>query len=207
MEERATSLCIGVDISGCGTVFELSPVHGGWKERVLYAFTGDTDGGVPLAGVLLDKAENLYGTTPGPFSEYGSVYELSPTSTGTWSETTLSSFLDETYGFGAASSLILDASGNLYGTTQYGSGPTGAAQLSSAGHSAPPPKPFGPGTIFEITPGGSGSSTTNWIYTFAGTPDGFSPTAGMIHGPDGALYGTTASGGAFGNGAVYKFVP
>ncbi len=200
--------CIGVYIYGCGTVFELTPAHGSsWKEHVLYAFTGDTDGGVPLAGVVFDKTGNLYGTTPGPFYEYGSVYELSPTSTGTWTETTLSSFVDETYGYGAASSLILDDSGNLYGTTQYGAGPTGAAQLSSTGHTAPPPKPVGPGTIFEITPGQSGTWATNWLHTFSGTPDGLSPTAGMVRGPDGALYGTTTYGGAFGYGAIYKFVP
>jgi uncharacterized repeat protein (TIGR03803 family) len=200
--------CIGVYISGCGTVFELSPAHGAsWKEHVLYSFTGDTDGGVPLAGVVLDNAGNLYGTTPGPFSEYGSVYELSPTSTGTWTETTLSSFVDETYGFGAASSLIIDEAGKVYGTTQYGAGPTGAALLSSTGRTAPPPKPFGPGTIFEITPGQSGTWTTSWLYTFAGTPDGLAPSAGMVRGPDGALYGTTTSGGSFGYGAIYKFVP
>jgi uncharacterized repeat protein (TIGR03803 family) len=199
--------CIGVYIGGCGTVFELMRVHGGWKEQVLYAFTGGTDGGVPVASVIFDKAGNLYGTTPGEFAEYGSVYELSPTATGTWTETTLSSFVDETYGFGAASSLIIDGSGNLYGTTEYGSGPTSTAQLSSNERSAPPPKPFGPGTIFEITPGQSGTWTTNWLHTFSGTPDGLSPSAGMVRGPDGALYGTTTYGGTFEYGAVYKFVP
>jgi uncharacterized repeat protein (TIGR03803 family) len=162
---------------------------------------------VPLAGVILDKAGNLYGTTPGPFYEYGSVYELSPTSTGTWTETTLSSFVDETYGYGAASSLIIDEAGNLYGTTQYGAGPTGAAQLSSTVGTAPPPKPGGPGTIFEITPGQSGTWATNWLYTFADPPDGLGPGAGMVRGPDGALYGTTTRGGSLGYGAVYKFVP
>lgn len=199
--------CIGVYISGCGTVFELIRVHGGWKEQVLYAFTGDADGGVPVSGVIFDKAGNLYGTTPGEFDEYGSVYELSPTSTGTWTETTLSSFLDETYGYGAASSLIVDNAGNLFGTTQYGTGPTGTAQVSATGHTAPPPKPVGPGTIFEITPGESGTWTTNWLHTFAGSPDGSNPGAGMVRGPDGAFYGTTTYGGAFEFGAVYKFVP
>jgi uncharacterized repeat protein (TIGR03803 family) len=201
------SSCVGVYIQGCGTVFELIRAHGGWKEHVLYSFTGTTDGGMPVAGVMFDKAGNLYGTTPGPFAEYGSVYELSPTSSGTWTETTLSSFLDETYGYGAASSLIIDEAGNLYGTTQYGAGPPGAAQVSATGHSAPPPKPVGPGTIFEITPGESGTWTMNWLHTFAGSPDGLNPSAGMVRGPDGALYGTTTYGGVFGFGAVYKFVP
>ena len=199
--------CIGVYIQGCGTVFELTRAHGGWKEQVLYAFTGDADGGIPLSGVIFDRAGNLYGTTPGEFGEYGSVYELSPTSTGTWTETTLSSFLNETYGYGAASSLIIDNAGNLYGTTQYGAGPTGTAQVSATGHTAPPPKPVGPGTIFEITPGQNGTSATNWLHTFAGTPDGLNPSAGMVRGPDGAFYGTTTYGGAFELGTVYKFVP
>jgi len=199
--------CIGVYIGGCGTVFELAAAHGGWKELTLYEFTGDADGGVPLSGVTFDKDGDLYGTTPGPFFEYGSVYELSPTASGSWTETTLSSFINETYGYGAFSSVIVDESGNLYGTTEFGVGPATSDARALGEANAPPPKPVGPGTIFEISPGQGGTLTTNWLHTFAGTPDGLNPAAGMVRGPDGAFYGTTASGGALGYGTVFKFVP
>jgi uncharacterized repeat protein (TIGR03803 family) len=201
------ALCEGVYISGCGTVFELAAAHGGtWKEHTLYAFTGGTDGAAPVSAVIFDKTGNLYGTTPGEYFEYGSVYELSPSSSGGWTETTLSSFVDETYGFGAAGSLIVDNSGNLYGTTEYGSGPTTTAGSWSSSNSAPP-KPFGPGTVFEVTPSQGGTWTTNWLHTFAGSPDGLGPAAGFVRGPDGAFYGTTLYGGTFGYGTVFKFMP
>ena len=183
---------------GCGVVFELSPAGGGtWNETALYAFTGGSDGAQPFAGVIFDTAGNLYGTTAGQYSEFGSVFELSPTSSGTWTETTILSFINETYGYGAAGSLFLDRAGNLFGTTQYGVGPTG---------SVPPPKPGGPGTIFELSPAQGGTWTTNWLHTFAGAPDGSNPTCALIRGPNGALYGTTSTGGS-GYGTVFKFFP
>lgn len=136
--------------------------------------------------------------------ESGSVFELSPGSGGTWSETTLASFVTETDGYGATGGLVMDRSGNLYGTTQFGNGPatTSAASLGSV----VPPKPIGAGTVLELTRS-QGGWTTNWLHTFSGTPDGSNPASGLIRGPDGSLYGTTSSGGSFGQGTVFKFVP
>jgi len=48
---------------GFGTVFQLTPIQGGWQESVLYNFQGGPDGGNPFAGVSLDSQGNLYGTT------------------------------------------------------------------------------------------------------------------------------------------------
>jgi len=94
---------------------------GASTESVLYTFTGGTDGGYPYSALVFDQAGNLYGTTQagGTYSS-GTVFELSP-GTGGWTETVL-------YNFGGGSqdgaypqgSLIMDASGNLYGTTFYG---------------------------------------------------------------------------------------
>jgi uncharacterized repeat protein (TIGR03803 family) len=202
------SACIGKYLNGCGSVFELSPGTGGtWAESTLYDFSGGSDGGVPVAGVILDKSGNVYGATPGGFFECGSVFELSPTSGGTWTETTIVSFLNEADGFGATGGLIMDRSGTIYATTQYGSGPATTAAASSNSGGAPPPKPFGPGTLLELTPGQGGTWTTNWVHTFSDTPDGSHPVSGLIRGPDGSLYGTTSSGGSFGGGTVFKFVP
>ncbi len=85
--------------SGCGTVFELSPGQGGrWTEKILHSFTiNGTDGSTPWAGVTLDPAGNLYGTTsaggPGDCNAgCGVVFELTPGVGGTWTETILHSF-------------------------------------------------------------------------------------------------------------------
>ena len=119
-----------------GTVFEMTPMAGGtWTEAVLYSFGNGTDGSGPVAGVILDSAGNLYGTTIGGGAyNVGIAYELVP-SGGQWTKKLLHVFghlqVDgyEPYG----GNLILDSSGNLYGTTLYGG-------------------PHGNGAVFEITP-------------------------------------------------------
>jgi uncharacterized repeat protein (TIGR03803 family) len=83
-----------------GTVFELIPPDddnpaGPWREKVLYNFAGAPDGGAPFAGVVLDRAGNLYGTTyRGGTMDFGSVFELTRPSLpgGAWTESTLYSF-------------------------------------------------------------------------------------------------------------------
>src|ERR1700689_250039 len=79
----------------CGTVFELSPkVGGGYTETVLHSFgDGSNDGQNPQAGLILDGAGNLYGTTPGGgIHGWGTVFELSPREGGGYTETVLHSF-------------------------------------------------------------------------------------------------------------------
>lgn len=67
------SSCVGV---GCGVVFKLAPnSKGGWKETVMHAFT-DHPGALPIAGVIFDAAGNLYGTTHGSATTWGSVFEI-----------------------------------------------------------------------------------------------------------------------------------
>ena len=64
---------------GCGNVFQLSPSSaGGWVYTSLYEFTGGDDGGNPTGGLILDSAGNVYGTTSGEISGYGSAFELAP---------------------------------------------------------------------------------------------------------------------------------
>jgi uncharacterized repeat protein (TIGR03803 family) len=122
-----------------GVVFKLAPnADGTWMESVLYGFTGGADGLTPYAGLTFDPAGSLYGTTYfGGFkgnatcADYGCgvVFKLTPTSSG-WSETVLRKFLGQATGpFGP---VIFDPSGNLFGTTQFGTGNYGV--------------------VFEITP-------------------------------------------------------
>jgi len=114
---------------GCGAVFELSPgPNGQWTEKVLYEFCSQADcadGSQPLGGVTLDSSGNLYGTTNlgGTPAQhlYGTVFELSPGEAGQWVETVLYMFQGGTTdGTNPQAGVILDKSGNLYGTTELG---------------------------------------------------------------------------------------
>ncbi len=119
-----------------GTVFKLSPSNGGWTFDLLYSFTSAENGfqiAGPVGNLILDTAGNLYGTTfaDGEFG-YGSVFELTPTSSG-WIYTSLHDFTNGSDGSHPYSNLVFDSSGNIYGT-------------ASSGGS------FGDGVVFEITP-------------------------------------------------------
>jgi uncharacterized repeat protein (TIGR03803 family) len=160
---------------GDGLVFKLDPAG---NETVLYAFTGGTDGGYPNAGVIRDSAGNLYGTTEnGGAGGGGIVYKLDPVG----NETVLYSFTDGSDGGLPVGGVIRDASGSLYGTTQYG-GADGA------------------GVVFKVD--ASGNETVR--YTFTGGADGAYPAAGVVGDSAGNLYGTTQYGGASGAGVVFK---
>ena len=130
-------------------MFELSPSENGdWTERVLYNFAydqvGNYDGAYPVAGLIFDAAGNLYGTTQGG-GDYlcqgggcGTVFELTPTEGGGWTEKKLHDFWE--VGTNPNASLIFDAAGNLYSTT------TGGGIHDS-------------GTVFELSPGQGGGWT------------------------------------------------
>jgi uncharacterized repeat protein (TIGR03803 family) len=132
---------------GCyGTVFELSPSASGWTETVLCSFTDGNDGSTPVAGLVFDTAGNLYGTTSGSYSSAGSVFELSPSSSG-WVESTLYTFSGQGDGGGPPCTLVFDAAGNLYGTTSYGG-------VYNRG-----------GTVFELSPS-AGHWTESVLHSF-----------------------------------------
>src|SRR5580704_868352 len=98
-----------------GLVFELTPeTGGGWTETVLHDFSPGT---APLSGLVRDAAGNLYGT--GGAGGIGLVFELLPSSGGSWTAKVLYKF-NTTDGFFPQGGLLLGASGNLYGTTEYG---------------------------------------------------------------------------------------
>jgi uncharacterized repeat protein (TIGR03803 family) len=128
---------------GKGTVFELSPHTGGsWTETILHNFSNTgTDGYEPYCNLIFDSAGNLYGTTSGGGIYQGgsvfggTVFKLTPGAGGTWTERILHNFGNGTDGSFPLAGLIFDASGNLYGTTEYGGGGVGD----------------GPGTVFQIS--------------------------------------------------------
>lgn len=101
---------------GCAVVFELSPGSDGWTETVLHRFctrSGCEDGGGAIAGPTMGAAGELYGTA-------GVVYDLTPAPDG-WQYLVLYDFNGNNGdGLDPYAGVILDAAGNLYGTTENG---------------------------------------------------------------------------------------
>jgi uncharacterized repeat protein (TIGR03803 family) len=160
--------------SGSGMVYKLDTSG---HETVLYTFTGGADGSQPYAGVVLDSAGNLYGTTyMGGTGFSGVIYKVDTTG----QQTVLYNFA---YGTGAdpEAGVILDSAGNLYGTTAYG---------GTAGY----------GVVYKLDT----TNTYTVLYNFTGGSDGSYPYAGVLRDSAGNLYGTTNSGGTSGSGVVYK---
>jgi uncharacterized repeat protein (TIGR03803 family) len=172
--------------SGAGTVFELVSSKGKWTEKVLYSFNGQ-DGAEPFASLIFDAKGNLYGTTAGGgASGDGAVFELI-SSKGKWTEKTLYSFNGQD-GNEPEGGVILDAKGNLYGTTTLGG-------------------TYGDGTVFELTPS-NGKWTEKVLHSFnPNGKDALFPEAGLISDSSGNLYGTTYGGGANGAGTVFELTP
>ena len=153
---------------GCGTVFKVDKTG---KETVLHRFLGSPDGADPEARLVQDPSGDLYGTTlfGGTSGNLGTVFKVDPTGR----ETVMHSFGSGGDGFGPLAGLVIDASGNLYGTTSAG----GA---------------FNFGTVFRVGP--TGDETV--LYSFAGGTDGAIPTAGLVIDSVGNLYGTAFYGGS-----------
>ena len=189
--------------NSCGSVFELSPGSGDtWTEKTLYDFTGipsgktSGDGCDSVAGVVLGSSGNLYGTTVGGGASHGTVYELNPNSSGPWTETILYAFAGAPADGAAPYSDLVFNGGNLYGTTEAG---------GSNGNL---------GTVFQLSPGSSGSWTETTLFNFT-TATGCNPREGVTFDPQGNLCGTTSScaiantGSFYGtwNGSVYELKP
>jgi uncharacterized repeat protein (TIGR03803 family) len=163
-----------------GNVVELTGWGGNWTPNSIYNFSG-SDGSSPYSGIVFDAQGNIYGTTwmGGPNSN-GTVYRLTP-SGGNWFLQTLYSFPNSGDGKYPVASLLMDASGNLYGTTEAGGSGGG-------------------GTVFELSPSGGGWTFTV-LYSFSGQ-DGPLDTLAMD--AAGNLYGTTFADGAYNEGSVFK---
>jgi len=184
---------------GAGTIFKIEK---NGKEKVLHTFTGGSDGCIPVGGLIMDAARNLYGGTAQGGSGlcdkgFGVVFEVDASGS-------FSVLYEFDYGDGAypGSLLALDAAGNLYGTTQ-GGGNSFECEFRG-----------GCGVAFELSPQAGGKFTETVLYNFcslAGCDDGTEPVSGpLIRDSQGNLYGTTYFGGTSRNcngagcGVVYK---
>jgi hypothetical protein len=212
----------GLDsVSNPGLVFELSPSKSGWTEKTLYLFCRQlecVDGIFPLAGlayanqrsgVPYDGKSPLFGTTGlGGTTNVGTLFKLQPGKDG-WKHTKLHDFCLSGTGGSCAdgaypqSQLLLDASGNIFGTTTYGGAHGGYGYLS--------------GTVFELSPTGKKWRHTV-LYSFCGgvkCADGAFPESPLSFDASGALYGFAVDGGGTcvlpqrpeGCGVAFRIVP
>ncbi len=225
-----------------GVVYELTPSHGGWTEKVLYSFIDRSDGYSPMSGVIFDQAGNLYGTASYTVFQLrpsgsswvettlyqfttsstdagvifdqsgnlfggttldlvlagGSVFELSPSGSG-WTQQTLYGFpFGQNGGFGPTASLVMDAGGNLYGTTiaDPGNGCLGG---------------YGCGTVFKLSHNPDSTWSNTFLYQFTGAGDGANPYSNVVFDSSGNMYGTASAGGdtgcGNGCGVVWEITP
>jgi uncharacterized repeat protein (TIGR03803 family) len=157
-----------------GTVFEIS-TNGALT--VLWSFTGGSDGSGPEAGLVQGRDGSFYGTTSGDFGSYGGVFKFRPPGTVAG----LDSFTGGADGGNPWAGLVQGSDGYFYGTTAFGGTYTN-------------------GTVFRMTAGGALTS----LYSFTGGNDGGNPYGVLVQGSDGYFYGTTALGGTYTNGTVFR---
>jgi uncharacterized repeat protein (TIGR03803 family) len=185
----------------CGTVFKLSKSG---QLTTLYTFNGPR-GDAPRARLLLDRTNNLYGTTgwggksrclmdQGLPYTCGLVFKLTKGTSVPWKQTVLHNFNAGSDGWHPFGALIADAAGNIYGTSRSSdlrcdNGPSDAC-----------------GTVFKLS-----RDRGRWKFTlfhvFKGGPDGGDPVGGVIVDSAGNLYGTTSKGGSGGLGTIFKLDP
>jgi uncharacterized repeat protein (TIGR03803 family) len=178
-----TGSCNYSGSGGCGTVFELTySGESGWAESFLYSFANAADGETPYAGLIFDPSGNLYGAAAGGG---GPVFEFT-SSGGNWTYSLVYSLGGgDQLAYGPRGTLVMDETGNLYGTTY-------AEPLN--------------GTVFKLTPSDNGTWTYTLLHGFTG-PDGEYPQEGVTLDANGNLYGTTSYGGRYGYGVVWEITP
>ncbi len=195
--------CAALVVMSCG--FALGQV-----ERVLYSFgSNPNDGTTPLYSTspILDAKGNIFGVTLyGGTFDGGTVFEVSPNSDGTWSETILYDFCTEAGGGTCPNGglpgggLVEDAKGNLYGVAAEGGAP--CALLGN----------LGCGVVYKLSPPSlpGGAWTETVIHSFCQVnrcADGGGPAGKLILDKAGNLYGTTAEAGTDNVGTVFELSP
>ncbi len=180
---------------GFGDIYRLMHPGSGWSFEVLYSFKGWTasylDGAAPYSRVAIGPDGALYGTTRSggngqgcrELHGCGTVYKLQLGLNGVWNDKMIFQFgyydgEDPYYG-----DVVFDQAGNLYGATR-----NGGANLM--------------GAVYKLTPD-NGAWAETVVHSFNGV-DGSTPLNGPAMDAAGTLYGTTLTGGANGQGTVYR---
>jgi uncharacterized repeat protein (TIGR03803 family) len=179
--------------NGLGVIYRLHPDgSGNWSFTVIHTFTGGADGATGSPGRLLLHAGGLYGVaTVGGAHGKGVAFELrqSPAAVSEWKLKVIYAFKGQPDAGFPYGGLLLDASGNLYGTTYY----DGENNL---------------GCVYQLSPTGAGKWTERVLYSFTGGTDGQNSISNLVSDAAGNLYGTTSEGGAgCGCGTIFKLAP
>jgi len=197
---------------GCGTVFELMPsADGQWSLKTIYSFQGGTDGANPSGNLVFDGTGNLYGTTVGGGTVgncyyqpgCGTVFELSPSSDGNWMETPWCTGSGYPDGF-RPSGLVLDAAGNLYGTTSVNLGAGGATVYELS----PPKQKGGAWTEQTLTTFGCCGEAANAVLILDSHSHLFGTTQvqfGFCNATCGQVFELTRVGGHWTGTSLYRF--
>jgi uncharacterized repeat protein (TIGR03803 family) len=192
MVRRASTIILAVVSLAVFALLTATPSLAASDYKVLHFFNG-TDGDQPNSGLIFDSAGNLYGVTSGPVAKSSLAFELVPDGNGKWTERVLYRFCSLTKcadGSIPVGPLVIDATGKLYGTTNYG----GATDN---------------GVVFELSPRPEGLWTEKVLYNFCSIsdcPDGSYPGS-LIADSAGNLYGTTYYGGTEHGGTVFELSP
>jgi uncharacterized repeat protein (TIGR03803 family) len=185
----------GTDGALYGTAFNGGPLYGtiyklntdgtdfAVLKRFVTSFDVDEDGGYPIAGLTQGADGAFYGTAPrGGRPGLGTVFKMTA---DLETVTALHTFDSATTGTKPYAKLIQGTDGTLYGTTSEG----------GSGFS---------GTVYKLNPDGTGFTV---LHNFDLSTTGGLPYAGLLQGADGALYGTTPTGGSSTHGTAYKLNP
>ncbi len=173
----------GCRSEGCGTLYQLKPNSDGtWAETVIHAFNG-SDGAYPSASPILDAQGNLYGSADGEGYYPDLVYQLTPGSNGTWTESMLYQFPGSSES--DPGELTFDVSGNIYGTTRFGG-------LNDTG------------TVFGLNRSSGWQEQLLRVFDRYPADGGLYPLGPITFDGNGNLYGTTIQGGTYNRGVVYK---
>ena len=155
---------------------------GGWQEQMLYFFQGGNDGADPDSLLIVDPAGNLYGMTGGGGKEgCGTVYKLSPSTGGVWSERILHQFTGGPDGCAPFLNMVRNVAGALYGVAEAG----GATDN---------------GAIFQISPAG----VEQVLFSFPGGNGGSDPRSLILNSTRGALFGITFGLGSTSSGIIFE---
>jgi uncharacterized repeat protein (TIGR03803 family) len=179
----------GCRSEGCGTVYQLKPNSDGtWTETVIHAFNG-SDGAYPWSSLLLDSQGNLYGSAAGQVNDDDypdCVYQLTPNSDGTWTESVLYQFPPGVPGLGSVpGELTFDASGNIFGATRFGG-------------------MYEAGTVYSLIRSSGWQERLLHTFRYEPVDGGSGPVGPLALDADGNLYGTTLGGGPHNAGTVFK---
>jgi uncharacterized repeat protein (TIGR03803 family) len=179
-----------------GTVYRLTNSNGAWTETLLYSFPGEflgPNGDLPVGGVTIDHAGNLYGVTQAGGSHgKGAVFALAHAADGTYTEHIIHSFTVAD-GDLPNSTPVFDSAGNLYGTTYFG----GNTNLCPSD---------GCGVIYQLTKDSSGSWNENVLRELQ-KEDGWEAVGPVVFDRDGNLYVAAQAGGADSWGTILKLTP